>query len=403
VGDDAGVTAAAVRAGTTNKLGHRPGLDAVRGAAALAVVVAHSGVGPTRAAAVAVTVFFVLSGFLITSGLLEQRDGSGVGFARFYERRARRLLPALVPVLIVGTALNVVWWPEVNHAATFVAGLGFQLNWWDAAGQPVGVFGGLWSLAVEEHFYLAWPLLVALVPARRLPVVLAAMVGASLAAGWVAPISDTVMYRATPFRTGELAMGALCAAAFRRGLQRPPWSAAALGVMGLAWVAQRPTWADYVPIGPTVGGACAAVLVLWMVGARGWRPLNWSGRLSYGIYLWHAPVYMVALELGLARWWLLAVSLPATIGIAWCSHRWVEARWLTPQHRRGQPGEAGAVVGVVGLVGRIPEQHLVVIDDDHAVGVDEQARPVDAPLVPRPAGSSLHDRAASPREGIAVG
>jgi peptidoglycan/LPS O-acetylase OafA/YrhL len=322
------MTAAAVRAGTTNKLGHRPGLDAVRGAAALAVVVAHSGVGPTRAAAVAVTVFFVLSGFLITSGLLEQRDRGGVRFARFYERRARRLLPALVPVLVAGTVVNMIWWPEVNDAATFAAGLGFQLNWWDAAGQPVGVFGGLWSLAVEEHFYLAWPLLVALVPAARLPVVLTAAVGGSLAAGWILPISDDVMYRATPFRVGELAMGALCAVGFRRGLPRLPWTAAALAVVGLGWVSQRPASADYVPVSPAVGGVCAAVVVLWMVNAQGWRPLNWSGQLSYGIYLWHAPVYMVALELGLASWGLLAVSLPVTVGIAWCSHRWVEARWL---------------------------------------------------------------------------
>lgn len=309
------------------RLGQRPGLDVLRAVGVFAVVAAHSGVGPTRAAATAVTVLFVLSGFLITSGLLEQRDRDGVRVVRFYERRARRLLPALVPMLLVGVVLNLWLFPDASPLATFATGATFQLNWLDAAGHDVGVFGGLWSLAVEEHFYLIWPAVVAFTPARRLPLVLAVIVAGSWSLSLL-PVSDFVQYRATPFRMGELAVGALTAVAWRAGV-RVPWSAAALGAIGVAYIAQRPTWVDYLPLGPIVGGLGAAAVVLWLTECPLHR-FDWSRRYTYGIYLWHAPVYLVALELGFQRWGLLAVSVPVTVGIAWCSHHWIEKRWWIP-------------------------------------------------------------------------
>lgn len=315
------------------QLGYRPGLDALRGTAALTVVAVHSGVGPPRGARVAVTAFFVLSGFLITSGLLTQR-GKIQSYRNFYERRARRLVPALVPLLAAGWVLNVWLYPTVDPFMATLAGFGFLTNGYLSLGHGVGVNGGLWSLSVEEHFYLLWPLLVWKLPARRLPVVIVGLIVGSLVAGQIAPLSSPIRYWMTPFRIGELALGAGAALLWHnRDTLRITRSAAVAACGGLFAIASRPISEDYIPVGPAVAGVCSAIVLLYLMESPGWAPLNWSGRLSYGIYLWHAPIYLAtAHATGFERWALLAVSLPGSVAIAWISHRWVESPWLVRRH-----------------------------------------------------------------------
>lgn len=322
-------------------LGHRPALDGVRGIAILLVLLCHMTVpGTEGAGAAGVTVFFVLSGFLITALLLEEHARTGgVSFRRFYERRARRLAPAL----IVSTAVVVGVAPIVGDGwfswETLPPVLLYYANWSLAAGGELGGLVGTWSLAVEEQFYLAWPvvLFVAARAGRRalgllvlVGVALSLLARANLIFGGA---SLDRIYTGTDSVAFALLAGcglAVWAARLDETVRGWPW--AVCGVVLLVAVCWWPhsVAGAFAPVPAAVAG------VLLVVAATADLPprlivttvLVWLGVRSYGLYLWHVPLsVLLNNQLGWSWPALVAVMLPVSLLLAEASYRWVEMPW----------------------------------------------------------------------------
>jgi peptidoglycan/LPS O-acetylase OafA/YrhL len=286
-------------------LGYRPELDGIRALAVGLVVVFHSYVGIADGGWLGVDVFFVLSGFLITALLLKERDGRGsVGLVAFYARRMLRLLPAVAVLLVVTGALSA----QARSGLPWI--VGYATNWGKVTGGLFGPLDHLWSLSVEEQFYLVWPLALLGLSRLRRP---ALMFGATL--GLAALVSLTRMalvltevidhdraYLGSDLRADALLYGCALGIAFHAGwLHRATrlWRLLAVpAVLGLIVVVLS-------PVGPTATTApflflpidlAAAVVVALAVTSPSsvpwlrWSPLVRLGVVSYGVYLWHYPV-----------------------------------------------------------------------------------------------------------------
>jgi len=331
--------------------GFRGDIEGLRGVAVLAVVLYHAGLGITTGGYVGVDVFFVVSGFLITSLLWrELSETGGVSLVRFYARRARRLLPAAVLVLVVTVVGSSIVLPplrvagvagDARAAALYVANLRFAAqgsDYFAAAAQP-SPFRHYWSLAVEEQFYFVWPLLLlgaSWVWRRRgagsrapAAVALAAVGAASFALSWRLTVtSPSWAFFSLPTRAWELAAGGLLALGLPLVGRLPRRTAAALGWLGLVavvWAVTRlsestpyPGTAGLVPVGGTAallaaGSAAPGSGVSAVLAGRGLRLL---GRVSYSWYLWHWPaLVLVAARLGqpLPVWHGLVVSVATAL------------------------------------------------------------------------------------------
>jgi peptidoglycan/LPS O-acetylase OafA/YrhL len=370
--------------------GFRPDIEGLRAVAVLLVVLGHAGVPLFAGGYVGVDVFFVISGFLITSLLLREAAQTGrISVARFYTRRAVRLLPAAALVLIVTLVAARLVLPAVRlggfakdalAAAGYVANLRFAAIGTDylSADLPPSPFQHFWSLAVEEQFYLVWPLLIlasAHLWRRRRP--LAAVLGVLVAASFALSVTQTA--RSAPWayfgphtRAWELGAGALLALGATRLDRLPAWSRSVLGWAGpaaIVFAAVRyddatayPGWRAAVP----VAGA-AAVIAAGGAGAGpvlGRRPVQAVGRLSYGWYLWHWPVLLIGpAALGVRGTTGLRLALvAAALVLAWATYRWVESPLrhrgaLRDRPRRGLSlglGLSAAVAGVAGLLVLLP-------------------------------------------------
>jgi peptidoglycan/LPS O-acetylase OafA/YrhL len=350
------------------RLGYIPALDGVRALAVAAVLVYHGNLGWWSGGFLGVDVFFVLSGYLITSVLLDawqKNGGRTLGLWRFYVHRARRLLPALLVMIVVTSAYVVVFLPDEASKLRggVVASFGYVTNWYlifhqqsyfAAIGrQPM--LQHLWSLAIEEQFYLVWPLVLGLAlkfwrPSR---VKLALTI---LGAAAVSALLMAVLYRAggDPSRvyygTDTHASGLLIGAAV--AVLAPPWllrgrlgkrAPVALDAMGftglllLVWCFANVSEFDTALYrgGYVVFAGIAALVVL--VAAHpattitssllGTPPMVWIGKRSYGIYLWHWPVYLVTrpgLDIPLTGIPLFVFRVAVTVGLAAASYRYVE-------------------------------------------------------------------------------
>jgi peptidoglycan/LPS O-acetylase OafA/YrhL/lysophospholipase L1-like esterase len=395
------------------RLTHEPALDGIRGAAVLGVLVFH---GEHLAGGyLGVDAFFVLSGFLITSLLLaEHRDFDTVSLRAFWARRARRLLPALA-VVLAAVAAYAAWVAEPSELSEIrgdaLATIGYIANWREIASgfDYFGLFRRpsplqhTWSLAIEEQFYVLWPLAFVLLTRRRsapdsarrvlrasligavVSVVLAQLLysettptepkGGYLAHAWHTVIdrSTNRAYYGTDTRIAAILFGAALAAwlAVRGHAQGPKARrrleiAAIIAVVGLgvAW-ARLP--GDSIVL--YRGGLIACGLAVTLIIAAGVHPerglvakflsiapLRALGLISYGAYLWHWPIYVYldSDRVGVDGWGLLGVRLAVTLGVSAVSY-WLVERPI----RRGAGSKrtlrlgvpAVAVVVVVAIIG----------------------------------------------------
>lgn len=340
------------------RLGHRPPLDGLRGIAVLSVVAGHVGVPFfVNGGAVGVNLFFTLSGFLITSLLLEERTRNGrLAFGAFYLRRALRLLPALVVVVAGVWVLNLMldlYWvtPEASIAALFYA-----TNFW-ILHESSGVLGHTWSLSLEEQFYLTWPLALALLfrVGRHRAVLVASVVLGSLSIVQLFRVADIPGRTFSPdSRSFCLLFGCALAAALTGAarVRVPSRAIAVAAVLLLAFSVQaNGGLAADLAIPATTAGT---VLAVWYAGTRrSWlleRPLlRWTGQRSYAIYLWHFPVWLLILKKGWgagAPWPVhLVVVGGMSVLLAMVSWRYVEQPFLRLKDRTAaaRPREAIAV------------------------------------------------------------
>jgi peptidoglycan/LPS O-acetylase OafA/YrhL len=377
------------------------GLDGLRALAVLAVIAYHVNLGWAPGGLLGVGIFFTLSGYLITDLLLAQQTATGrLQLVQFWQRRARRLLPALFVMLAVVAAwvalLQRAQLPALRGATA--AAVGYVSNWWLIAQNssyfarfaPPTPLGHLWSLAVEEQFYLLWPwlILVGLYLTRRLStqarrhwlaggtLALAAVSAGLMIALYHPGYDPTRVYDGTDTRAFALLIGA--ALAFGRPSREMPAEpgrrnmvlldgAGAAGLIVIALLIWRTN--QYSPFmyrgGMVLLSMATAAVVLAVVssagklgGLLGWRPLRWLGVRSYGIYLWHYPIIVLTTPAS-GNETLLRVTLQvgASIGVAALSWGLIEepvrhgalGRWAA-RLRSGawQPGRRGWAVIAAG-------------------------------------------------------
>ncbi|MBV8385020.1 MAG: acyltransferase, partial [Planctomycetaceae bacterium] len=363
-----GMPSAPGRAGTSP--GRIAELDALRGLAALAVVIFHANPAWLPMGWAAVDLFFVLSGYLITSIIL--RDGDSPGFLRtFYIRRGLRTWPIYYLIIAVVIALSPVLhrpahWPGLPYLLTYTQGL--SRAWSGSATLFSTYLGHTWTLAIEEQFYLLWPALVLAAGRRRLALLaLACAAGSAWArghgfametllarsdglalGGWLAAIRHT---SGTPARwtkgvrvalgmLGVLALGTLAArqGLGSRGLGRSP---------GLTVLAFNLAWLGTLDFVLTHSGHLALRPLRW-------PPLRQLGQVSYGLYLYHLPILLIAVDIGRGLglpgklYGLKVLAALACVPVAALSWRFIERPLLDRKDRfayRPTPDRAEAVSG----------------------------------------------------------
>ncbi|WP_017665354.1 acyltransferase family protein [Porphyrobacter sp. AAP82] len=336
--------------------GHRPEIDGLRALAIVPVVVHHAAPALLPGGFAGVDIFFVISGYLITAIILRELAEGRFTLLAFWERRARRIVPALAAMLIATLAAAwAVMTPEdfARFAKALVAASVFASNVHFAGGTGYfdGVEGALpllhtWTLGVEEQFYLLFPLMVLAAwrwrRAAVLPMIatagLASLALALLLAVWLAPRMPLAAFYLLPTRMWELMLGALCAA-----LPRAPRANGRLAAGGVALVATG--FAVIGPATPAPGPAFllptlgTALVLLFACGetrtgrALAWPPLAGLGLISFGLYLWHQPVLALAgyVHFGPLPPLVLVAAIALALALAAASWRWIEQ---PVRHRR---------------------------------------------------------------------
>ncbi|CCE01298.1 putative Acyltransferase, group 3; O-antigen acetylase [Bradyrhizobium sp. STM 3809] len=401
--------------------GYRSDIDGLRAVAVLAVVLFHAFPRLIPSGFVGVDIFFVISGYLITSIILTDLRGERFSLLNFYERRVRRIFPALIVVLafclVTGAVLLL---PDDfarlgEHAAAgagFVANLAFwrEANYFDVASDTKALLH-LWSLGVEEQFYLVWPALMLLAWRLRLNrfFLISIVLAASLAHGVTMTVTNPAAAFYSPLaRLWELAAGAglaqlasaaptivlqlerllawaLSAVVFQPGYDADRGYRHILSTAGMALVLasifvitrrhEFPGWWAMMP----VVGACLLILA----GPEGWlnrlvlcNPvMEWLGLISYPLYLWHWPLLTFArFRYDLPPPQVLAAVIAISVALAWLTYRFVERpiRFGKRTPRILVPGLAAAVaaIGAAGAVIVHEQGFPARLDADRAAYVD---------------------------------
>jgi peptidoglycan/LPS O-acetylase OafA/YrhL len=293
-------------------LTHRNDIDGLRSLAVVPIMLFHAGVGILRGGYTGVDVFFVISGYLITSIIVSEIDQNRFSILKFYQRRIARILPALFFVLIV-TAIAVgpvIVLPseiaEYFRSAAAASGFVSNIYFWN----EIGYFARAaesrpllhtWSLGVEEQFYIFFPLIMLMLRStgeRRRIYVVAALAIVSLAAGVIVHQSDpSTDFYLLPFRAWELFIGALLAlgAAPKLGPKVSEWAAWAGMALVIASIFLLVNWLPFpspFALLPSVG---TALMIAYGENTRVGRilslaPLRWIGLVSFALYLWHWPI-----------------------------------------------------------------------------------------------------------------
>ena len=344
-----------------NTLSYRPDLDGLRSIAVYLVLLFHTGLAWVKGGFIGVDLFFVLSGFLVTSVLLgEMAKTGGIKLGRFYSRRVRRLLPAALVVVVATAATFTVMWSvllrleivdDARSALLYYANWHFVQEAGDYFATDIdkSPFLHFWSLAIEEQFYVVFPVLLLLLSRLRRRGMLwslVALLALSLAAQlYWAQVSTNHAYYGTDARLYQLLAGAVLAVALHTWRTskggRPAFILALAGLAGLLALGS-----GLVTTSPSVrgiGATAVSVLLIWgmMLGPDQPIPRFLSrpipvflGRISYGTYLWHWPVIIALTTLFKTSPIVIACfALGISTGLAALSYEILEmpirkARWL---------------------------------------------------------------------------
>lgn len=328
---------------------HVAGLDGLRAVAVVAVVAFHAGDSPFAAGGfLGVDVFFVLSGFLITTLLSREFDPTGtIALGNFYLRRFLRLMPALSLLIVAYLALAPLLWPEYGrfeHARDALVGFAYLSDYGYAIWKVPEYLRHTWSLSVEEHFYLVWPLLLPTILRAKRPDKIALLLYLVAALWRLANfgIADwTLAYYRFDTRIAGILLGC-CLALWLRERDRaglptvlpvsPDLPAAAL-VASLMLQAWKVPSAYQFAMPLTEVATAALILAIVRPGAKGsdwvlrcleWRHAVTIGTLSYGIYLWHFPIALLTRH-SLPYAQSLLICLAFSTCLAWLSYHSVEA------------------------------------------------------------------------------
>lgn len=437
-----------------HEMGYLPGLDGIRALAVIGVLLYHADLDWIPGGYLGVDVFFVLSGFLITTLILEEFDRSGrVNFPRFYLGRVRRLVPPLALVLLVVSLAAVLVYRDAAHqvARDALASTFYVNNWWyvlahqsyfEFIGRPP-LLKHLWSLAVEEQFYLVWPAIAYLVVRRyrrtglaitALALALAStawMIAMSTANGYPVYADPSRAYFGTDSHAMGLLIGAALATAWRPGRLRssiPRGAAGLITGIGLAALVAVVGFflfvGEFTPWMYRGGFLVLAIVVALLVAAAthpasplgswlGTQPWRYIGQRSYGLYLWHWPIFMVTrpeLDIPLSGLPLLILRLALTFAVAELSFRYLEMpirrgavdRWVARfkvatgevrarmrlQAVLATVASAGAVAVLAAALVSVPSvAEAVPTDVAEAIGAQEEVSLTDASATPTPRSS----------------
>ncbi|ADP69706.1 acyltransferase 3 [Rhodomicrobium vannielii ATCC 17100] len=363
---------------------YRTEIDGLRAVALLPVILSHAGIAGFSGGFVGVDIFFVISGYLITAILLADLAAGRFSMAKFYERRARRILPALSVVMLVCVPFAWAWMlPEelVAFGKSLIATALFGSNilfWREtdyfSAAAELKPLLHTWSLAIEEQYYLIFPGMLALLwrwrRALLLPALLVVSMTSLIVAEWGSDHAPTANFYLMPSRVWELLIGAIVAQYHSRGGTTERRNLAELaGFVGLALIAYSVVSFDAMTpmpslwtLIPVVGAALALGFARQgTLAARllCWRPLVAIGLISYSAYLWHQPLLAFARigNISPPEGLLLAVLLLATFILAWLSWRFVEQpfRRAVPYSPGGRRVVLAALtcIGTACLVGAV--------------------------------------------------
>lgn len=337
------------------KAAYRPDIDGLRAIAVLSVILFHIDKLLVPGGFVGVDIFFVISGFLISLHILQEIEAGKFSIVEFYRRRIKRIAPPmLVVVLITMVAAQFLMLPEdaersADSALWSLVSLANVYFWWhqdtsyfSAASSELPLLH-LWSLGVEEQFYIIWPILLLLVYHQSRAKLFVALTGivafASYAAGQYWFVSDpSFVYYMLPTRAGELLTGALVAVAVLRRVETRVSESAAqvIAGIGLSLIAgslflltEEIVFPGFLALPPTLGagmlilaGHCAQNRVSSLLA---FRPLVWVGVVSYSAYLWHWPL-LAFIRYGHGEVGAIpgVVVLILTFGLAWLSYLFIE-------------------------------------------------------------------------------
>ena len=348
--------------GLRHSLTYQPALDGVRALAVGLVLFYHAGIPGFHGGFLGVDVFFGLSGFLITTLLLKEfNDTTTIRPVHFWIRRFKRLMPALVAMVLASTILAAALYPTGYFPYLVKDALGaiFYVSNWHLVGSHATYFNSLtapsilthtWSLSIEEQFYWAWPLIIfALLRIRRTPLIVTAVAGSGavlsmilMNLGYTGIGSTTRLYFGTDTHVEGLLLGA-AAAGLVYVIRLKPVVATGdfnglfhlMGIFGLLLTLA----VTYKAFGNSEfmfkwGFIVVALAVAAMVSSLslvpssplakffGWGPFAYVGRISYGLYLWHYPIFTVInhFHTGLTAWTLFALRMAVTIVVTLASY-----------------------------------------------------------------------------------
>ncbi len=367
---------------------YRPEIDGLRAVAVLPVIAFHAGFETFSGGFVGVDVFFVISGYLITTILLDDLQGGRFSLMNFYDRRARRILPALFTVIAVSIPFAWMWMTPLafkDFGQSIAAVVLFASNflfWWEtdyfAAAAELKPLLHTWSLAIEEQFYLFFPLLLAFfwkAGTRRILGLIVILALVSLASGeWAWRNAPAANFYLPMSRVWELFAGSICAVVLRSAPPRPQGllAAAGLGAILVAIFAfdgstPFPSLYALLPVGGT------ALIIVFSSGTAVARLLSWRvlvgiGLISYSAYLWHQPLFAFARIRSVHEPSLLLMTGLGLLALvlAWATWAFVESPF------RGRAGAArfsrGQIFSIAGAVAAVFLAFGVLLDRGEGLG-----------------------------------